>query len=173
MGFWKKESKTHFRRDEKTGKVLDVYRSGDEPRKSKSKTPVSNALMKKYYEEHPEKTRKAKAGRIGKKILDTSTGIGKRIDKYAVNYAKSQQRSSGKPLPPLGSYSVRNNFNPFGDTFDRGQPRQKKKSQPSTKYAIVGGKAYPIAGTGKKKKKTQSKRRKHDPNDPFSFPDLW
>jgi len=177
MSWWKKESKTHFVRNTETGKVIDVYRSGDEPRESRSKTPVSNALMKQYYEKHPEERPSAKAKkRIGK--------VAASIDSYAQRYAKSHQgarqpptrRSSGSPQLPLGAYSFRNNFNPIGSTFDRGRPKQSRKPQASKKYAIVGGKAYPIAGTSKKKKKkTKSggKRRKYNPNDPFDFPDFF
>ena len=167
MSFWKKESKTVFVRNE-AGKVIAVQHLGDQPKESKA--PVSKALMKQYYEEHPEKTKRAKAGRVGKKLLDTGVEIGKRVDKYAVSYAKSQR---GKPMPPLGSYSFANNFNPIGDTFDRGRPKQKHSPQSSKKYTVIGGKAYPIAETGKKKKKSKSKRGKYNPNDPFDFPNWF
>lgn len=155
MGFWKKESKTHFVRNE-AGKVIDVQRSGDEPRSSK--TPVSKALMKQYYEKHPEERPIAKAKkRVG--------GVIKTFDDYSLKYAKSQQGSSGKPLPPLGSFSF--------TSSSVSSPKPKKKTQSSKKYTIVGGKAYPIASTIKKKKKTKSKRRKYNPNDPFDFPDMF
>jgi len=165
MSFWKKESKTHFVRNE-AGEVIEVKHSGDEPKGA----PVSKALMKQHYEKHPEERPSAKAKkRIG--------GAVKAFDDYSKNYAKSHQGSrqspSGRPQPPLGSYSFTGNANPFGTMFDSGIPKPKKKPQSSKKYAIVGGKAYPIAGVDKKKKKTKSKRRKHNPNDPFSFPDMF
>ena len=183
MGFWKKESKTSFVRNE-AGKVVEVKRSGDQPRSSG--TPVSDALMKQHYEKHPEQ-------RPGTKAKKRIGGIVTSFDNYAKNYAKNHQPpksrakqhsssvKSGKAKPPLGMYSFSGNSNPFGDMFDSGMsssPRQKRKTQSSKKYAIVKGKAYPIAGSGKKKKKTGSKtggkrRKKYDPNDPFSFPDLW
>lgn len=169
MSFWKKKSKTVFVRNE-AGKVIATQHLGDRPKESK--TPVSKALMKQYYEKHPEKTKRAKAGRVGKKLFDTGVKIGEKVDKYAVGYAKSQR---GKPMPPLGSYSFANNFNPIGDTFDKGRPKQKQHPQSSKKYVVIGGKAYPKAGASKKKKKTGKsggKRRKYNPNDPFDFPDL-
>jgi hypothetical protein len=168
MSFLKKESKTHFVRDE-AGKVIEVKRSGDEPKGA----PVSKALMKQHYEKHPEQRPSAKAKkRIGSVV--------KVFDDYSLKYAKSHQGSrqipSGRPQPPLGSYSFANNFNPIGDTFDSGRPKPKKKPQSSKKYAVVGGKAYLIASTIKKKKKKGKgggKRRKYNPNDPFDFPDIF
>jgi len=85
----------------------------------------------------------------------------------------SKQRSSG--------YSTRNNFNPFGSSFDTGMtpmkhPKSKSKSS-KTKYAIVGGKAYPIAGIGKKKKKKSSKKKKRSSSGlgmgGFDMTDNW
>jgi len=167
MSFWKKESKTVFVRNE-AGKVIAVQHLGDEPKESR--TPVSKALMKQHYEKHPEERPSAKA----KKRID---GVVKAFDEYSLRYAKSHQGSRlspsrGKPMPPLGSYSFANNPDPFGSTFDRG-PRRIKTKKSSKKYTVIGGKAYLIAGTGKKKKKTKSKRRKYNPNDPFDFPDIF
>jgi hypothetical protein len=62
------------------------------------------------------------------------------------------------------------NFNPWGSTFDRGmvpmkKPRSSKPKVKGRKYVIRGGKAYPIAGTGKKKKHKKTRK----PRDAFSF----
>lgn len=163
MSFWKKESKTHFVRSDKTGKVIDVFHSGDEPKERKSKTPIRDALMKQHYEKHPEDRPSAKVKkRVG--------GVIKYFDDYSLKYAKSHQgtrqpssrpRQSSKPRQPLGSYSFENNFNPIGDRFDTGMtsPKRKKKTKPRKKYAIVGGKAYIIAGADKKKKKKTTKKQ--------------
>lgn len=167
MSWWKKESKTVFVRNAE-GKVVAIEHLGDQPRESK--TSVSSALMKQYYEKHPEKTKSAKLQRFGTKMYSGAISTGKRLDDYSLKYAKSQRRTKAKPMPPLGSYSFSDNFNPIGDKLDRGI----KKPQSRVKYTIIGGKAYPIAGMGKKKKKkTQGKRRKYDSNDPFSFPDMF
>lgn len=160
MSFWKKESKTIFVRNE-AGKVIAVQQLGDQPKERK--TPVSDALMKQYYEKHPEKTKKAKAVRVGKTLFVTGVKIGKRVDKYAVDYAKGQQ---GKPMPPLGSLSF----------ADEKKPKQKQHPQSSKKYIVIGGKAYLKAGAAKKKKKkgkSGGKQKKYDPNNPFDFPDLF
>ena len=181
MGFWKKESKTHFVRDE-AGKVVEVQRSGDQP-KSRG-TPVSDALMKQHYEKHPEQ-------RPGARAKKRISGIVSALDTYSKNYARSHQpprvsknsnrRYVPEPRPPLGSYSFGGNYNPIGGLFDSGvsAPKiSKKKSEVRGKYVIVDGVAYPKAKTSKKKKKNVGKgggkrRKKHDPNDPFSFPDFF
>lgn len=54
-------------------------------------------------------------------------------------------------------HTVRNNYNPFGSMFDTGMKKPSKSSKKSsTKYKVIGGKAYPIAGTKKKKSKKKS-----------------
>ena len=161
MGFWKKESKTSFVRDE-AGKVIDVQRSGDQPRSRG--TPVSDALMKQYYEKHPEK-------RPGTKTKKALIGFGRYLDNYSKNYAKNHRSTSsrsgsrgsgGGGLPPLASYSFQGNANPFGSMFDTGvsRPKPNKSSKRLSKnYVIVDGIAYPKAKTTKKKKKSTKKKR--------------
>ena len=161
MSWWKKESKTSFKRNE-AGKVIAVVRSGDDPRGA----PVSNALLKQYYQKHPEEHKIAKA----KKSIGN---VAKRFDNYSKEYAMNRPKRSRpqirKPTPPL-SYSLYNNFNPIGDRYDKGRPKQKKQSTP--KYTVIGGKAYPIAGTGKKKKK-KTTRKKQTGYDIFDNHGLW
>jgi len=104
----------------------------------------------------------------GKQFIKTMGRGVKKLDQKIVRYNRkyNPHRSGG-------------NFNPWGSTFDKGmQPmnvgfgsRIKSKSKPKskkTKYAVVGGKAYPIAGTsGKRKKKTKKAKSKRF--DAFSF----
>jgi hypothetical protein len=62
-------------------------------------------------------------------------------------------------------YNTNKNYNPFGNMFDTGIGYKKPKIQKaSQRFAVVGGKAYPIANIGKKKKS----KKKHSKN-PFSF----
>jgi len=49
-------------------------------------------------------------------------------------------------------YSTTNNYNPWGTMFDTGMTTPKRRTS-SKKYVIKGGKAYPIAGATKKKKR--------------------
>ena len=84
--FTKKESH-HYERDSQ-GRVTKVIVEKNKPLFA-SKTPVSKALTKKYYEDHPEETKTAKA----KKAL---TGFGKRIDTWAMNWNKAQAKSTKK-----------------------------------------------------------------------------
>jgi len=143
-----KKGETSFVKNE-AGKVIATEHLGDQPRESRSKSPVTKALMKGYYKEHPEKTKTARAIKLGKATGKHATTVGKAVDKWAVNYNR-RQGGRRRPAAPLASYSFRNNYNPFGSMFDTGMTRPKKSK---TKYANIGGKAYPIASTMKKKKK--------------------
>ena len=152
MSWFKKKGETHFERNE-AGKIIATQHVGEQPRETK--TPVSKALMKGYYKEHPEKTKTAKAIRFGQSTKKHAVTVGKAVDKWAVSYNRSQR---GKHTPPLASYSFKNNANPFGNMFDTGMTAPKRKTSKSrTKYTAIGGKAYPIAGTSKKKKKKKKK----------------
>ena len=101
-----------------------------------------------------------------------------RLDKKIVEYNRTSNiMNPQRTRRPVSRrpYSTRNNYNPFGDLFDTGmtpmrRPKTKKKTS-KTQYAIVGGKAYPIAGTGRKKKKNTKKKKKtvRQFNDPFDF----
>ena len=107
----------------------------------------------------------------GKRVIKSIGGGVKRIDKAVVDYNRTRnimgrqptrrQPTRRQPKQSISSYSTQDNYNPFGRMFDTGMNRptsHKKKSK--AKYTVIGGKAYPIAGTGKKKKGKKSSRRK-------------
>ena len=165
MGIFRKESKTHFVRDE-AGKVIEVQSSGDKPRNGifRDRSPVYHKLEKEHYEAHPKESprykRQQRIERIGK--------AAKRIDKAVVGY--NRNRNIMRPgTKQYSSYSPRNNYNPIGGMFDMGmsRPSRPRKKTSKTKYAVVGGRAYPIAGTGKKSKK-KTKRKSTKSYDPFN-----
>ena len=118
---------------------------------------------------HPWKTVR------GKQVIKKVHGGVKRIDKAVVDFNRRNPISGG----PSFGYNTHRNVDPFGSTFDMGmqpmsQPRQhkKKKTSSKTKYHVVGGKAYPIAGTSKKsrkkrRKKASSKRKSSNDWDVF------
>lgn len=93
----------------------------------------------------------------GKRVAEGFKKAGKRVDTAVVRYNRTHN-------------PMRNNFNPFGATFDRGMTPMKKPKSKSKKYIVRGGKAYPIAGTGKKKhRKRKQKSKSRDFGDPFDF----
>ena len=154
MGLFRKKESVKFR-DEDTGEPLEkpIY---EEERRGKMvrvehghkkvEMKSTRQLEREYYEKHPEK-RHPTLKKIG-------AGVSK-LDKKIVDYnRRSTQR---KQRPAMGfdfNPPSRSNANPFGSMFDTGLPRQSKpkKTSSKTKYTIISGKAYPIAGTGAKKK---------------------
>jgi hypothetical protein len=82
----------------------------------------------------------------GKRLIKDVKGGVRRFDRAIVNYNRRQPKSRG--------YSIRNNYNPFGTMFDTGMTRMKQPKSKGKKYVIRSGKAYPVVGTGSKKKKT-------------------
>jgi len=162
LGIFTKEE----RMNKETGK-FETTKKGlvDRVRGVRGETPVSDKLLaqeraknkyekkmarmelKKQYREEFNKAKKeatlARAKREGKRVGSMSAMD--RLDNFSKGFAS----------PP--NYSTRNNYNPFGSMFDTGLTKPKTKSNSKTKYKVIGGKAYPIAGTGKKKtKKKQS-----------------
>ena len=185
MGIFTKREKVHFERDDE-GRVIEtthngipenetqyerVGRQGEsvrvhvDPEYRKAKT--GRELEQEFYKKHPEKKYPT-----FKKI---GSGLSK-LDKKVVDYNKrsnimNPQRTSRRQssfisfgfTPPSSR-----NANPFGNMFDTGMPKYKhRKKKSKTQYKIIGGKAYPIAGTGAKKKKTKHPRQKL--TDPFDF----
>lgn len=139
MGLFRKEQHIKVVIDDEGNKRL--IKTGD--RMGESRTPISDALLKQQPKQKKQPSRLIK--------------IGKAIDKKIVAWNKSQSR---------GRSPIDNNFNPFGSLFDTGiddVPKQK------TKYIIKGGKAYPVAGTGKKKKKKSTSFELPD----FDLTDNW
>ena len=147
-----KRESTHFERDY-DGSVRRVTRSGDMKRSS---TPVSDALLRQSSE---------KKGRVSKMFGDYSKRRSREREIYRQEYSraregalKSRARSAGRSSAQ--PYRIDGNFNPFGSMFDSGMDYSrpsKKKTVSKTKYTVVGGKAYPVVGSGKKK---SSKRKK-------------
>ena len=160
MGIFRKEETTHFERDE-SGKVVSVTRNGQEVEPEEIKRKSTDQLLKEYYQKHPEKKHPG---------FTRLVGAAKRVDKVVVNFnRRSNPMMRTKPMQPKRQYSVDNNYNPFGSMFDMGmqtmtRKTKKPKTSSKTKYTVIGGKAYPIAGTsGKKKKKSRKKPKPYDP----------
>jgi len=159
-----KEEHVHFERDS-SGRVTNVQRSGDVETYhtgsgetfTRGATPVSDRLM-------AQRPRKPS---IRRKAVDVAQRIDRGIVKYnrtgnpmRGNYNPIGNRfDSGMNRPSAKRYSPRNNYNPFGSMFDTGMNVRKPSSKKKTtgRYAIVGGKAYPIVG-GKKKSKPKKKQ---------------
>ena len=159
--FGRKKETTHFERDTE-GRVVQVTRNGQEVDPQELRMKTSEQLEREYYNKHPEK-RHPTMRKIG-------SGLAK-VDKKIVKYNQTRNIMYRKQPIQRGGYSPRGNANPFGSMFDTGMPHlprsQKKKSK--VKYKVIGGKAYPIAGTGSKKKsKKKSTRRKTGFDDPFA-----
>ena len=163
MGLFRKEEKVHFVRDD-AGKVVEVQRSGDVG------TPVSDRLLAKQ----DRKSQRLERRREYRKAYDEARHEAKlkrmkQAGSHAGSTSMSDRFNNVAGSIQTRPYSTHRNSNPFGSMFDTGMkhPKTRKKSS-SKKYTIVGGKAYPIAGTGKKKKKGKRKTSSRR-NDPFDF----
>ena len=164
MGLFRKKETTHFERDEE-GKVIQTTRNGQEVEPQELKMKTSEQLEQEYYSKHPEKKHPTM-----KKI---GAGVSK-LDKKIVDYNRRGNRLTTQQTRqprPVGSFTFsnpgRSNANPFGSMFDTGIQKPKKKKTGKTKYTVVGGKAYPIAGTGSKKKSKKKSTKHKRPG--FSF----
>lgn len=167
MGLFTKRERIHFERDEEGRAVMtrEVEPRGIAAVKETFRRPVDRREL--TYEEQfpkeiqPEFVRKRRA----EKLISTS----KKVDAWI-----------GRNIQPIGGYpakgrmgrrySTKNNLNPFGQLFDTGVTPMRKPQQPS--YAIVGGKAYPIAKKKKKKKKS-TRRRAGSDYDMFDNWGFW
>jgi hypothetical protein len=178
--FRAKESHTHFERDDE-GNVISVEHSGDEPKRGlfRSRTPVSDKFEKEYYEKHPEK-------RLGNRLRSA----GKSFDKHVVSKLQPVNMGRVSRPPRRSSYRVHENYNPVGSMFDKGisfdsssimfsGPGVRKKHKSGghkggggKRFAVVGGKAYPIVGSGKKKKGKKSRVSKYGFGG-FDMMDNW
>lgn len=160
---FRREEHVHFERDQ-AGKVTDVSR---EHIGRGSRTPVSDRLLGQQREESRERKqeyRQAYQEAFHKSRIKREAGRGSRAG--SMTLGDRVDRIAGPPSSSRKSYSPRNNYNPIGSMFDTGMSRPKKKKS-KTKYKVIGGKAYPIAGTGKKRKKT-SKKKTSKSYDPFN-----
>jgi hypothetical protein len=145
MGLFRKEQHIKVVSEKENGDYKRrLIKTGD--RMGESRTPISDALLKQ------QPKQKKKPSRI--------VNIAKAIDKKVVDWNRSQGR---------GRSPLNNNYNPFGSLFDSGiddVPKQK------TKYIIRGGKAYPVAGS-KKKKKGKKKQSSGFGLPKFDLTDNW
>ena len=154
----KKDERYETLRNEQTGESVRV---------SREEKPLTREEQFKPRQQ-PWKTER------GKRVIKSMGSGVKRIDKAVVNYNRTRnimyrQPTRRQPRQSISNYSTHDNYNPFGNMFDTGMTRpssHKKKSK--AKYTIVKGKAYPIAGTGKKKKSRKKTRSSKRSNDPFN-----
>lgn len=158
MGLFTKHEKTHFVRDEQ-GNVTKILHNGKEIDRDELKMKSSEQLMEEYYKKHPEK-------RLGVKLQRFAGKAGGWIDRNLQPVGGyPTKRTSRKP--PKRSTQPISSFSLFGE-----QPLKQQK-QSNQKYAIVGGKAYPIAKQKTSKKKKKSKRKSvfqgFDPMDNWGF----
>ena len=122
---------------------------------------------------YKQEFRKARLERIKQDARSAGkTTIGDRLSSFA-SASQPAKRSSGK-MRPATSYRIKNNYNPFGSMFDTGiNYKGPSRSKTSKKYAVIGGKAYPVASIGKKKKKrkrsSSSGFRGFDMTDNYGF----
>ena len=155
--FSKEEHKKVIRVGDKTY-IVDVT---EERKQAAREQPQVKELTREEQIEpkrlHPWQTER------GKKIVSGLKSGAKKLDKKIVEYNRSRNimRPGYRPRRRSPMY---NNYNPFGATFDMGMNRpratHRTPSKQRKKYTVVGGKAYPIAGTGKKKKKKKTRSRK-------------
>lgn len=145
MSIFRKKTRTHFERD-KAGRITSVTRTGDvgtpiyDSLKGQVKTTLKESKKKRkdrrqiYSEEYEKAAHKELKAKAKRKAKAKYTGGG-----IASGFA------SGFGLQPVPS----------------SYPRTRKKKA-RKKYAVVGGKAYPLAQ--KKRKTTKSKPKKQSKN---------
>ena len=175
MGLFKKKESIKFRdkdtgeplkepiyEEEKRGEMVRVQRDPEEV-----KMKSGRELEQEYYKKHPEKFHPT--------IKKVGRGLSA-LDKKVVDYNKrsnimNPRRTNRRPSMGFGfNPPGRNNANPFGSMFDSGLPRsQPRKKKSKTQYKVIGGKAYPIAGTGKSKTKKKGTQRRNSLYDPFDL----
>lgn len=110
------------------------------------RTPITKALTKKYHEKHPDekpsnirRQRIDKAVKSGNKALDTLFGPATKKSQRKKPISTNKQNATkyiikgGKAYPIAGQktkkqkpYSIKNNYNPFGDMFDTGMKTSKR-----------------------------------------------
>jgi len=168
MGLFTKKERVHFERDE-AGKVVRVIRNGVEEEPGQRST---EQLEREYYREHPTRGMVRKQRRLEEKEayqrayqearVKRMTKEGRRMG--GMTWGDRLDRfSQGFSVPSGRRYKTSGNYNPFGSLFDTGMTGMRRSRKPrgggsKTKYVVKGGKAYPVAGTGKKKKKKSKGR---------------
>lgn len=134
-------------------------RDGRPVDREEMKMKSGQQLQQEYYSKHPEKkypTLKKIGGGLSK------------LDKKVVQYNRRSNIMNPRrtrPARPVTGFSFNppssSNVNPFGSRV-----KASKKKKHKVQYKIIGGKAYPIASTMKKKKQT---KHRHKLDDPFDF----
>lgn len=152
MGWLRKESSTHFERDE-SGRVVSVERSGDKPSsglfRRESRTPVSDKLLSRVREEKKQAKSEARA-RIREKNRVYREEYEKARHQAKVKRMRRGGGRAGGTSPwdrlskvsSMSGYSTRSNFNPFGSMFDTGlgykKPSVKKKGKKKKSMGFGG-----------------------------------
>ena len=140
--------------------TLRNEQTGEGVRVSREEKPLTREEQVPAPRQQPWKTER------GKRVIKSIGSGVKRVDRAVVNHNRRQ------PSRPATRYSTQSNYNPFGSMFDTGMnynPPRKKSSGSKTKYKVIGGKAYPIAGTGKKHKKKSGKGKRRSNNNWDTF----
>ena len=131
-------------------------------------TPISDALLAQE-----KKDRKTARQELKEQ---TRVAYEEEFAKARVARAKRKGKQAGsstmldRMIAPATSHKIRNNYNPFGSMYDRGinygpsslsptftsfwdtgKPRLQPKKRKKKKYVAIGGKAYPVAKSKKKK----------------------
>lgn len=159
MGLFTKKTHTRIERDEEGKAVLtkeEVPRRRIFERKpvETKELTYEEQFPKEIQPEYVRQRRVKKLVSTGKKV---DAWVGRNIQPIGGYQSKPVQRKS---YSPRRSSPIYNNYNPFGSTFDTGvKPMSRPKTQSRTKYKVIGGKAYPIAGSKKKTKRKTSKRK--------------
>jgi hypothetical protein len=168
MGFWTKESSTHFNRDE-SGNVVSVERSGDDT--------SGDYLIQKLKSEHPSRWNKFKTNMKERAADAYMQGKSERqVYREAYNDARLKRaRHSGQAAgfdlgtpvynkPGKPRYVKQNVKADLGGmmgypapNYDTYHSHKKKHKTGGKQYDVVGGKAYEKASKSKNHKK---KRRK-------------
>jgi len=154
-----------FSREEKMNMETGKFETVKSGLISGSSTPISDKLISQaknekkmkrleYKKQYREAYEEAKHQATLKRMKKEGTRVGSMSTSDRLNNLMGSNTK----------YRARNNYNPFGSMFDSGlgKPRsipRKKSSGGGKKYAIVGGKAYPIANTKSKGKKKKSKKK--------------
>jgi len=164
MGLFTKKERVHFERDEE-GNVIRMTRNGKEVQpvqpepkpEPQPKYKSTEQLHKEFYAKHPEEMPWRERRKKEKAIFREE------FNKARIARIRQQGKQAGsttlsdrlnRMIGTSGTgYKTKNNYNPIGSMFDSGMPGISRKKGSKKKYTVISGKAYPIAGTGKKKKK--------------------
>lgn len=89
-------------------------------------------------------------------------------EKAIIKRAKQEAYEKYRPTRKQRIDSALSGFANLGiEAAGIGRPRPKKTKQSKTKYTNIGGKAYPIAGSGKTKSNSHKPKKKS--KNPFDF----